>query len=182
MRYHFSSYGSLDQYETAISESMASLVDLAWDFGDGTTRGFEWSDRTLSHEYKKPGTYVAKLTVRSQATGKTDTAQMTITLGPAWLAIESMTWEDPHRPDGQLYLTVVVRNQSRQTLPKIAVDLWLDGSLMRVNALSATLEGDSPSTQPLAPGGTYTLHTFLYPWTGELTASSGWCVPYPLGQ
>lgn len=176
--YQFGSSNSLNEYGDPIYDYMSGIHSLAWDFGDGTLRGFEWSDRSPKHSYKHEGTYIATLTVRSEATGKTHTTQQTIEIGPAWLAIDAFTWEN--RPDGQVDLTVIVRNQSRQSLRGIAVDLFLDGSIWVLNALSASFDGGTPDR--IIPGGSYTLHTTVGSWTGTLTASSGWCVAYPLGQ
>lgn len=175
--YQFSSVGSLNEDGDSIYDSMAGIHALAWDFGDGNLRGFEWSDRAPRHSYKQEGTYVASLTVRAEASGDTDTIEQTITIGPAWLEIVSLTWED--RPDGRADITVAVRNQSRQALRGIAVDLFLDGSLWMGTALSASFTAETTPVS-LSPGATYTLRTTVGSWAGTLTASSGWCTPYPL--
>ena len=177
--YQLSSAGSLSEYGDSIYDGNHSL---AWDFGDGILRGFEWSDRGSKHNYKQEGTYIVSLTVRADASGASDTVQKTITIGPAWLEILSLTWE--YLPDGRADYTVVVRNQSRQSLRGIAVDLYLDGSLTGLSFFSAVFSAETTPVS-LPPGATYTLHNAIsssWNGTGTLTASSGWCVAYPLGQ
>ena len=53
------------------------IVSYAWDFGDGDSA----SGRTVSHQYRTPGTYVVSLTV-SDAYGRTATATQSLTVGP----------------------------------------------------------------------------------------------------
>jgi len=171
LMYKFNSLDSLDKFGDPIRHG---VQEVAWDFGDGETRGFEWNDYVTDHRYWEEGTYTATLTVREPATygGATNTAQETITIGPAWLEIVSLTTAS--RPDGQVDVTVVVRNQSQQPLGKIQVDLIANGSIWPSN-LSVTFP--SGSQDDLPPGGTYTLKSAVGQWTGSLRARSSFCVP-----
>jgi PKD repeat protein len=58
------------------SASTGTIVDYAWDFGDGD-RG---SGRTAEHAYRTAGTYVARLTI-SDSFGRTATASQSVTVG-----------------------------------------------------------------------------------------------------
>ncbi len=176
LRYDFSATDSLDEYGDPIHKPN---YEVGWDFGDGKTRGFEWSDYNLTHIYREEGTYTATLTVREAPIygNASATAQKTITIGPGWLEIVSLTTE--RRPDGQFNVTVVVRNQSNQALHGIRVDLLANGVLLPI-VLEADLMGETPDRVP--PNGTYILRGVIGPWTGELRARSSWCVPWPDGQ
>ncbi|MEA3239488.1 MAG: hypothetical protein U9Q94_06900 [Candidatus Bipolaricaulota bacterium] len=48
LMYDFRAMNSLDQYGDPIHKPH---YEVAWDFGDGETRGFEWSDYVTSHRY-----------------------------------------------------------------------------------------------------------------------------------
>jgi hypothetical protein len=174
--YQFSSAGSLSEDGIPITDPMAGFHELLWDFGDGMTIGFTPS-KSAQHVYREEGTYTASLTLRA-AGGATDTVQKTITIGPAWLEIVSLTTAD--RPDGQVNVTVVVRNQSNQALRVIGVELAVDGTLWPSN-LSATF-GPGTTPERLLPDGTYTLTTAVGSWTGTLTARSSFCTAWPDGQ
>jgi len=176
LTYRFNSLNSLDKFGDPIRKG---VQEVAWDFGDGETRGFEWSDYVTDHRYFEEGTYTATLTVREPATygGTANTAQKTITIGPAWLAIVSLTTED--RPDGRVDVAVVVRNQSRQALQGIQVDLIVNGSIWP-STLAQDLYGGTPDR--LLPGETYTLRSTVGKWTGSIRARSSFCTPVPDGQ
>ena len=174
--YDFSGVDSLDEYGESILSPVASYTELFWDFGDGATIDYSLSKSTKQHRYLLEGTYTASLTLRG-AGGATDTVQQTITLGPGWLEIVSLTWES--RPDNMAVITVIVRNQSRQALQRIAVNLHVDGSIWQINALNVAFS-DQTTPARLSQGATYTLTKWVNVWTGTLTASSGECIPYPL--
>ncbi|HZB26147.1 MAG TPA: PKD domain-containing protein [Vicinamibacterales bacterium] len=53
------------------------IVSFAWNFGDGDSA----SGRTVSHQYRAPGTYIVSLTV-SDTYGRTATATQSLTVGP----------------------------------------------------------------------------------------------------
>lgn len=171
LMYDFSAVSSLDQYGDPIHKPN---YEVGWDFGDGETRGFEWGDYVTHHRYFEEGTHIVTLTVRqAPAYGSASaTAQKTITIGPGWLEIISLTTEN--RPDGDVDVTVVVRNQSHQDLGSIQVDLLVDGVLWST-ALLKNFSSENPDH--LAPNGTYTLRGVVGQWTGTLTARSSWCVP-----
>ncbi len=169
--YQFSGVDSRNRDGVPILDPTAGFHELAWDFGDGTARGFEWNERAPRHAYRQQGSYTASLSVRAAAGGPTDTVSTTITVGPAWLEIASVTAES--RPDGQVDVTVVVRNQSDQALRVIAVDLLVDGALWPSNL---------SWTGRLLPGEMHTLKSAVGPWTGALSARSSFCTPWPLGQ
>ena len=134
--------------------------------------------KSAKHLYREQGTYTASLTVRA-AGGDTDTVQTTIIIGPAWLEIVSLTTVD--RPDGQVDVTVVVRNQSDQALSVIIADLLVDGSIWPSN-LSASFSSET-TPDCLLPNGLYTLRGTVGNWTtGTLTARSSFCTPLPEGQ
>ncbi len=173
--YAFSSAESLTGDGLPLYHPSAGMHDVAWDYGDGGTRGFEWNDRTTEHIYREEGTYVASLSVRHTASGLTDTAQQTIVIGEAWLEIVSVTTAD--RPDDRVDVTVVVRNQSSQVLRVIVVDVLVDEQLWPSN-LSATF---SPETEPglLEPNETYSLTSSVGKWTtGTLRVRSSFCTPW----
>ena len=176
LMYEFSAINSLDENGVPIHKPN---YEVAWDFGDGETRGFEWGDYVTHHRYSEEGTYIVTLTVRqAPAYGNASaTAQKTITIGPGWLEIVSLTTE--RRPDGQFNVTVIVRNQSNQALHGIRVELLANGVLLPI-VLEADLMGETPDRVP--PNGTYTLRSVISPWTGELRARSSWCVPWQSGQ
>ena len=165
--YEFSALDSLDKYGDPIRRG---IQEVAWEFGDGGTRGFEWSDYVTQHLYYEEGTYTATLTVREPDTygSTTDTAQETITIGPGWLKINSVTTSP--RQDGQFDVTIAVQNQSNQALKRIAVVL-LDDNGWTARGADVTLE------TPLAPNGAYTFATVIGSWTGTLRAISWWCYP-----
>ena len=175
--YQFSCDGSLNSEGISIFDPLAGMHDKAWDYGDGTTRGFEWSDINPKHIYREEGTYVASLTIRDAATGATDTVQQTITIGAGWLEIVSLTTEP--WPDGRATLNVVVRNQSQQDLRVIVVDLLVDGVLWRSNVGETLGPGTTP--ERLSPNATYTITRVISDWTGTLTARSGGCTPWVAG-
>lgn len=170
LMYDFNAASSTDENGDPIQKL---YYKVAWDFGDGQTRGFDWSNYYTHHRYWEEGTYTVTLTVREDPDygNAVATAQKTITIGPGWLEIVSLTTEP--REDGRFNVTVVVRNQSDQALQQIEVDLIsAEGTLH--SALSATF---GPETVPdrLAPGAVYTLRTSIGPWTGELRAYPSWC-------
>ena len=174
--YKFNSLDSLDKFGDPIRKG---IQEVAWDFGDGNTRGFEWGDYVTRHLYREEGTYTVTLTVREPATygGTTGTAQKTITIGPGWLKILSMTTKA--RADGQFDVTIVVQNQSHQVLGRIAVYLIDENT----STHGWTGRGADVALQtPLAPDGTYTLKTVIGTWTGTLHAISWWCYPVPSGS
>jgi len=175
--YQFSCAGSLNEDGISIFDPMAGMHDKAWDYGDGTTRGFEWSDTNPQHIYRREGIYIASLTLRDAASGATDTVQQTITIGPGWLEIVSLATAD--RPDGQVDVTVVVRNQSQQDLRVFTVDLLVDGVPWPSN-LGVTL-GPGMNPDRLAPGAIYTLRGAVGSWTGTLTVHSSFCTPWVAG-
>ena len=177
--YQFSCDGSLNSEGISIFDPMAGLHDKAWDYGDGTTRGFEWSDTNPTHIYREEGTYVASLTIRDAATGATDTVQQTITIGPGWLEIVSLTTEPWLDGSGRATLNVVVRNQSQQDLRVVVVDLLVDGVFWRSN-VGVTL-GPGSTPERLSPNATYTITEVISDWTGTLTARSGFCTPWATG-
>ena len=176
--YDFSGVDSLDEYGESILSPVAGYTELLWDFGDGATIDYSLSKSTKQHRYLLEGTYTASLTLRG-ASGSTDTAYQTITIGPGWLEIVSLTWED--RPDDKAVVSVTVRNQSRQTLVAIAVNLYVDGSLLPGDWLNASFS-DLTTPVSLIPGATYTLTEWFNKWTGTLTARSADCTPLPVGQ
>lgn len=146
--------------------------ELAWDLGDGTVRGFEWNDYSMRHWFREEGTYTITLTVREPNGGPSDTVQETITLGPPWLEIV-----DPAvtpRPDGKVAVSVLVRNQSRQTLGKIGVEMIVDGSLYQDVTLGLVIEDT-----PLPPDGHYVLFDTMDPLPAGSTYyfRSGVCLP-----
>lgn len=171
--YKFSAMSSLDQYGDPIHKPR---YEVAWDFGDGETRAFEWGNYTIKHIYREEGTYTATLTVREapEYGNASATAQKTITIGPAWLKIVSLTTEP--RADGRFDVTVIVRNQSDQAFQGIQVDL-VSAEGTRYSALSATFSSETTPKNSLAPGGVYTLRTSIGPWAGTLRARSSWCGP-----
>ena len=176
--YDFTGVDSLDEYGESILSPMAGYTELSWDFGDGATVGYTLSKGGEQHRYHEQGTYTASLTLRG-ASGATNTAYQTITIGPGWLEIVSLTWED--RPDNKAILSITVRNQSRQALQRIGVNLYVDGSLWRLNGLNVAF-GEGTTPVRLSPGATYTITKWIEKWTGTLTAKSGECAPFPLGQ
>jgi len=176
--YDFNGVDSLDEYGESILSPVASYTELFWDFGDGATIDYSLSKSTKQHRYLLEGTYTASLTLRG-ASGSTDTAYQTITIGPGWLEIVSLTWED--RPDDKAVVSVTVRNQSRQTLVAIAVDLYIDGSRLMGDNLNAAFGAESTPVS-LLPGATYTLTEWFNKWTGTLTARSAECTPLPIEQ
>jgi len=177
IRYQFSAADSLNEEGVSVLDPYAGLHETSWDFGDGMTTHFSPSLSTI-HLYRWEGPHTASLTLRG-GDGATDTVSQTITLGPGWLEIVSLTWEN--RPDGMAIVTVIVRNQSRQALQRIGVNLHVDGAIWQINALNVAF-GEGTIPVKLSPGATYTLTTWVYQWTGTLTATSGECIPYPLGQ
>ncbi len=176
LMYRFNSLNSLDKFGDPIRKG---VQEVAWDFGDGETRGFEWGDYVTDHRYYEEGTYTVTLTVREPATygGAADTAQTTITIGPAWLEIVSLTAED--RPDGQVDVSVVVRNQSRQALQGIQVDLILADGTIWPSTLMQSFTGETPDR--LVPGAMYTLRSTVGKWTGPIRARSSFCTPVSSG-
>ncbi len=172
--YQFSCAGSLNEDGISIFDPVAGMHEKAWDYGDGNTRGFEWSDTAPQHIYREEGTYIASLSLRDAASGATDTVQQTITIGPGWLEIVSLTTEP--WPDDRSTLTVVVRNQSQQDLRVIVVDLLVDGTLWRSNVGETLGPGTTP--ERLSPNATYTITRVISGWTGTLTARSGGCTPW----
>ena len=171
LMYDFSAMDSLSEWGEPIEKGS---YQMAWAFGDGETRGVEWSDYTTHHRYWDEGTYTATLTLGYG--NASDTAQKTIIIGPGWLEILSLETEP--RTDGQFNVAVLVRNQSNQTLGKVGVRLFANGVLVRM--LDVILEGETPDRLP--PNGTYTLRGAIYPWTGTLTARSSLCLPWQDGQ
>ena len=148
---------------------------VAWDFGDGEIRDFEWSDYYTHHRYWEEGTYTVTLTVREDPEygNAVATAQKTITIGPAWLEIVGLTTEP--RGDGLWDVNVVVRNQSHQALGRFQVDLIADDLVVRA-VPAADLTGKTPDRLPAS--GTYTLKGVVEgQWTGTLRARSSWCDP-----
>jgi|GEM_PF-2595342 len=175
LRYQFSAADSLDEDGISVLDPYAGLHEVSWDFGDGMTTHFSPSMSTI-HLYRWEGPHTASLTLRG-AGGATDTVYQTITLGPGWLEIVSLTWES--RPDNKAVVTVIVRNQSRQALQRIGVNLHVDEAIWQVNALKVAFSDGTTPTR-LSPGATYTLTKWVNMWTGTLTATSGECIPYPL--
>jgi len=175
LRYQFSAADSLNEEGVSVLDPYAGLHETSWDFGDGMGTHFSPSMSTI-HLYRWEGPHTASLTLRG-AGGATDTVYQTITLGPGWLEIVSLTWET--RPDNKAVVTVIVRNQSRQALQRIGVNLHVDGSIWQINALNVAF-GEETTPVRLSPGATYTLTKWVNQWTGTLTASSGECIPYPL--
>ena len=57
-------------------DSDGTIVDFAWDFGDGSVVSHQQS---VSHDYTMPETYIAVLTVMDDQ-GLTASAQVTITV------------------------------------------------------------------------------------------------------
>ena len=173
--YQFSSGESLSEDGLPIFDPMAGMHDLAWDFGDGTVRGFEWSDSTPRHRFREEGTYIVRLSVRDAVTGRVSSVEETIVIGPAWLGIVSVSVS--HLPNGNAELTVVVKNQSQQDLRVFGVELLVDGVLLSTG-IGVSL---SELTQPdrLVPQATYTLTRIISSWTGLLTVRSGECTPWP---
>jgi len=171
LHFQFSGVESLNQDGVPITDPVAGFHELSWDFGDGTTLIFTPS-KSAEHIYREEGTFIANLFVR-EAGGEIDTVQRTINIGPAWLDIMNLTAED--RPDGRVYVTVLVRNQSNQDLRSITAELLLDGSLHPSN-LSATF---GPGTTPefLSPNATYALTSSVGAWTGDIKARSSFCTP-----
>ncbi len=171
LHYQFSGVESLNQDGVPITDPMAGLHELSWDFGDSLTERFSPSKSTV-HIYREEGTFTANLFLR-EGSGETDTAQVTIDIGPAWLEIMDLT--TVNRPDGGADVSVIVRNQSNQDLRVITVELHVDGSIMPSN-LSATF---GPGTVPeyLGPNATYTLTSSVGEWTGDLKARSSFCTP-----
>ncbi|HDJ29683.1 MAG TPA: hypothetical protein ENF29_01360 [Candidatus Acetothermia bacterium] len=169
--YVFSALDSLDKFGDPIRRG---IQEVAWDFSDGGTRGFEWNDYTTRHLYYEEGTYTVTLTVREPETygNATDTAQKTITIGPGWLKIDSVTTTP--RQDGQFKVTIAVHNQSNQALKRITVAL-LDDNGGTARGADVTLE------TPLAPNGAYTFTTVIGGWTGTLRAIPLWCYPPSAG-
>jgi len=169
LMYDSSAVSSLDQYRDPIHKPN---YEAGWDFGDGKTRAFEWNDYFTHHRYFDAGPHIVTLTVRENSAygNAMGTAQKTITIGPAWLQIVSLTTE--LRTDGQLDVTVAVRNQSHQALGRLQVDLLANDTLLSA-ALLADLSGKTPDRVP--PNGTYTLRGVTSPWTGTLRARSSWC-------
>jgi len=171
LMYRFSAANSLDQYGNPIH---TPYYEVAWDFGDGETTGFDYGGYVISHRYWEEGEYTVTLTVRENSAygNASATAQKQITIGPGWLEIISVTTSA--RPDGRFDVSVVVRNQSNQTLHGLEVDL-LSGE--RIDPLIVDLDGTTPDRLPLPPNGTYTLSDVINPWTGTLRARSSWCYP-----
>ena len=176
MWYQFNGAASLNEDGVPITDPVAGFHELLWDFGDGSTLGYTPS-KSAQHAYRAEGTYTASLTLRG-ASGATDTVYQTITIGPAWLEIVSLTTEIC--PDGKFNVTVVVRNQSNQALTGFSVDLLVDGFCLSVG-LNASL-GPGTTPERLLPGGDYTLRGVIGNWTGTLTARSSFCTPLPVGQ
>jgi len=164
--YSFSGADSLNADGVSILDPIAGYHELAWNFGDGTTIDFSASKSAKQHIYREEGTYTASLTVRD-AIGASHTAQQAITIGPAWLEIVSVA--TANRTDGQIDVTVVVRNQSSQSLRVFTVELLVDDQIWPSN-LSATVD-DFP------PNGIYTLTTAVGAYTGTLRARSSFCTP-----
>jgi len=129
-------------------------------------------DYVTHNRYWEEGTYTVTFTVRENSAygSAMATAQKTITTGPAWLEIVSLTTEP--RGDGQLDVTVIVRNQSHQALGRLQVYLVANDAFVLV-APAADLSGETPDRVP--PDGTYTLRGVTSPWTGTLRARSSWC-------
>jgi hypothetical protein len=101
-----------------------------------------------------------------------DTVQKTITIGPAWLDIVSLTTE-PREDDDRFNVTIVVRNQSKQALRGIQIDLVSADWTLNTAASAAFDSNTNPDR--LAPGAVYTLRTWTGPWNGTLRARSSWC-------
>lgn len=172
LSYNLSALDSLDLYGDPIRRG---VEEVAWDFGDGETRGFEWGDYTSRHSFREEGPITITLTVREPEAygGGTDTAQQTITLGPAWLKILSVAKTE--QADGTFEISVVVKNQSRQVLGRLGLDLV--GSDGWVSAVDLNL-GDT-AEDGLAPNATYTITKNIGEWNGLLRVRSGWCYPIP---
>ena len=175
IRYQFSAADSLNEEGLSVLDPYAGLHEVSWDYGDGMVTNFSPSLSTI-HVYRWEGPHTASLTLRG-AGGAADTVYQTITLGPGWLEIVSLTWET--RPDNKAVVTVIVRNQSRQALSRIGVNLHVDGAILEINALNVAFSDGTTPTK-LLPGATYTLTKWINQWTGTLTATSGECIPYPL--
>jgi len=171
LMYRFSAANSLDQYGNPIHKP---YYEVAWDFGDGETAGFEYGGYVISHRYWEEGKYTVTLTVRENSAygNASDTVQKQITIGPGWLEIISVTTAP--RLDGKFDFAVTVRNQSRQTLQSIAVDLLADG-VPFLRDYSVDLTDKTPDR--LAPGETYIIKGIIQGWTGKLSARSSWCYP-----
>jgi len=174
--YQFSGADSLNEDGVSILDPTAGFHELAWDFGDGTVLGFTPS-KSVKHAYREQGTYTASLTLRS-ASGATDTVQQTITIAAPWLEIVNLT--SVSRPDGQVDITVLVRNQSQQPLRVFSVELLVDGQIWPSNLGVAFSAAATPDR--LSPNATYTLTSTVGAWTGVLSARSSWCTPWPPGQ
>ncbi len=170
--YQFIGVESLNEDGVPITDPIAGLHELSWDFGDGNTERFTVSKST-QHMYREEGTYTASLFLRD-SDGDIDTAQTTVNIGPAWLEIMHISTEN--RPDGRVNVAVTVRNQSNQILRVLQVDLLVGESPVPSN-LSVTF---GPGTVPeyLGPDDTYTLTGTVGQWDGELRARSSYCTPF----
>ena len=176
--YAFSSAPSRTADGLPLSDPTAvGMYDIAWDYGDGVTRGFEWNDRTTTHIYREEGTYSASLSVRHIASGATGVAQETIVIGEAWLEIVSVTTVD--RDAANVEVTVLVKNQSSQDLRVISVELLADEQVWPSN-LSATFTPDTADGL-LAPNETYTLWGVVSKWPGTLRVRPSFCTPWAGG-
>ena len=163
---------SLDEYGNPIHKPN---YEVGWDFGDGQTRALEWNDYVPHNRYWEEGTYTVTLTVRENSAyvNAMATVQKTITIGPAWLEIVSLTTES--RGDSLWDVNVIVRNQSHQALGRFQVYLVANDAFVLV-APAADLSGKTPDRLP--PNGTYALKGIVEgPWTGALRARSSWCYP-----
>jgi len=169
--YQFSGVESLNQDGVPITDPVAGLHELSWDFGDGTILRFTPS-KSAEYIYREEGTFIASLFLR-EAGGETDTVQKTINIGPAWLEIVDLSTEN--RPDGRVDVTLLVRNQSNQDLRNISAELLVDGSLWPSNLSAAFGPGTTP--EYLGPNATYTLTSSVGAWTGNITARSSFCTP-----
>ncbi|UDY34892.1 PKD domain-containing protein [Dermatobacter hominis] len=135
------------------SRPSVGITSYEWDFGDGTTA----TEARTTHAYAQPGTYTARLTVRSGNQSATDTTVVTVTNPPPepGLRVNITTGGNPLagaeaiviRPDGTR-LTAVSGTDGRAVLQglndgPVTVYVWGDGYQPR--AVQATIQGGSGS-------------------------------------
>jgi len=170
LRYQFTVEDSTDSDGLPVGQSPHNF-DYAWDFDNGQTLGPGGYPSPRIFFYEQ-GTYNVSLTV-TQWGGGSDTAVKTIVIGEPWLEIMSVDWTP--RQDGNLTLSVGVRNQSDQPLRSFQVQLKVNGAPALV--LGEDLTGKTPDR--LLPGAGYFLTGVIAPsWTQTLDVVSHFCTPW----
>jgi PKD repeat protein len=103
-------------FDGSASTASGSIVNWAWDFGDGTTG----TGRTVIHSYRAEGAYVAKLTVTDDRSQKASTTE-DVTIGVAAPLVASFTVSSLTPKSGDL---IQVNAAASSTVPGQTITKW----------------------------------------------------------